>query len=302
MNDIENITDTTDIQRLRVALLGNDIHLLNEVNLQLRDPEIFSNRLADGLSDAIVTVDAKSNKFSYSLRDPLLKSLSLAAQTKPDELSKSLAPIIGKAVVSAVADAMKGVNQQIEALIVKSFTAKGLKWRFESWRTGEPYSRIAMRSTHDFQVLRVAFLSKRQGKLLTNVQAKGVLDQRGIEEQNQLLESLAMKMQINANADEIKPVDVNDTQIYVAHSTWVALAVVTWGVEPENLTRKMMQLLSQLGQDYALDLKKFKTDASPFESAKPLLLELMQGYEAQTNEKSIDDSKKSSSKKSWFYF
>ena len=297
----ENVLD--ELYQIRKVILGDDINLLEEASRLIKDEDAFSTRMAAGLNDAIVTSDITSNKLSYGLRDPMLKSLAIAAQTRPEELSKSLAPIIGKAVVSAVAEAMRGINEQIEMMYTKSFTVKGLKWRLEAWRTGEPYTRIAMKNTHAFQIIQIAFLSKRQGKVLANFYGKGVLDQRdnNIDKQIELLENLSRSMLVTTVATDIKPVDANAQQIFVAHKPWSALAVVCWGEPPKEFTSGMLDLLIKLEAEYALDLKKFKTETAPFESVSPQLQGLFDSVVVNPKKRRSDNPKKSTSTKFWLF-
>jgi hypothetical protein len=93
-------------------------------------------------------------------------------QTVVDALFPVIGPAIRKAIAEYLRTFVEGMNSALEA----SLTPRGLRWRFESWRTGTPYAMVVLRHTLRFKLDHLFLIERDSGLVLDRRSAPDLPD------------------------------------------------------------------------------------------------------------------------------
>ena len=69
------------------------------------------------------------------------QALKISVTRNPGLLATSLAPIIGETVRKAVANAFRGLVENLNVMLERELLLESMKWRFEAMRTGKSVRR-----------------------------------------------------------------------------------------------------------------------------------------------------------------
>ena len=270
----------SQLNRLRDALLGEHYEKLKAIEARLADQEYFMSQLTTVLPEGVAASDTHSPKLSFALRDPAVKTLSLAARTRTADLSLALAPVMGPAISRAITVALRDFQAGMEHLIANNFTATGLRWRWMSWRTGVPVARIAMQETIRSQSEHVLFASKRTGAILASVVSNDLgedIPPTVVAEHRALVEKLALTPTMTRIASEVQSVKVGDRTIVLAHGPWATIGAVVYGEVPNGYQQQVLTALQAVEKEFVNELKNLKpnSNVSAFSAADPTLQGLL---------------------------
>ncbi len=72
---------------------------------------------------------------------------------------------------------MSGLVRSINSAVEQSLSIKGLKWRFEAWRSGVPYPQVVLKHALVYRVEQVFLIHAETGLLLEHVSARDLVVQ-----------------------------------------------------------------------------------------------------------------------------
>ena len=278
MNDTTVRSDARAMDDLRRALLGDDLKRLREIEARLADHDRLVLQMSLALPEITAHSDKASSKLSYALRDPVVKSIALASRATPDALGQALAPVMGPAIANAITKSLRDFRVGMETVFTNTLTPKGLGWRFKSWRTGMPVTRIAMRETMSFQAEHVLLASKRSGKVLAHTMAAnaaGDTSDTDAKQHIQLVTRLALQPTITKSAAEVQQEKIGDRLLLTAHGPWAVVSAVVWGSVPAGYCEMLRTTLEKIEREFAQELKHSQNAAGDTFSASIPTLETL---------------------------
>src|SRR5262249_59213241 len=110
---------------------------------------------AEKTPQAIVKRSARDRQLGIALAPTVENAIRESVRRNPREIATAIFPVLGPAIRKAIAETMSGLVNTINRAIEHSLTPQGIRWRFESWRTGVPFAQIVMRHSLVYRVEQV---------------------------------------------------------------------------------------------------------------------------------------------------
>ena len=97
--------------------------------------------------------------------------------TIPRTLVNILYPTIVPAIRKSIGETIDETFQRLNQTLKYSLTWRGLKWRWEAWRTGRPFAEVVLKHTLVYQVEHVFLIHRHTGLLIAHVAAENAASQ-----------------------------------------------------------------------------------------------------------------------------
>jgi len=251
-----------DYERLRELLLGDERRELAAAHARIAELERTQRDLPRRLPDAAVEAlhEHRDNpRVADALAAPVAQALGAAVHDNRQSIIDALFPIIGPMIRRAIAEALRGLVDNLNGAIESSFTARGLKWRVEAWRAGVPYAQVVLRHRLAYGIDHVFLVERDSGLVLRHVAAPGVapLDADAIAG---MLTALGDFVGDSVGGDRgaLDAAQVGDALVWVEHGPQANLACFVHGVPPPRLRG----LLEQRLEDIHAQILALPADAS----------------------------------------
>jgi hypothetical protein len=269
---------SNDFEALKVALLGEELNKLQALHAKYEDDESFLSRSAKQLPQAILQNSANSGSIVNALKVPVVSSLSLAAKSHKEELTKALAPVILPIIGQTVSNAVGELKNHIEVMTSSMFTAQGLRWRMEARKTGKTYTEIAFKSKYKFVLHHLVLNSKNTGVVLAHSSAEGF--EKSVAEPSKI--SLAQaardackKIAFTSGISGIEKLTIDEYQLYTAHGVFCSLSCVTSGEVPDEFLVQFLQCTNNIEMDHNKALLNPLHNAGDFTGVDAQLTQLL---------------------------
>ncbi len=267
--------EQTALTTLKSLLLGPERSVLERLQTEAQDPGVQSGRVADVLPDALRTANAASPRaLSQALEQPVSECIENSVQRNPGFFADILYPVMGPAIRRSIAQAMKGLVQQINQALEYSLTLKGLRWRLEAARSGVPFAEIVLRRTLRYRV-EEAFLIQTGSGLLIQHLGQETTPARDTDAVSAMLTAIRDFAGDTIDRDDpeshLETVDVGDHTLWLIHGPKAYLACAIRGVPPEGLRDELAAVLEKIHGRHAILLDTFDGDAAQAAPVVPLL-------------------------------
>jgi OOP family OmpA-OmpF porin len=163
--------------------------------------------------------------------------------------------------------------QSLNQTMAYSFSAQGLKWRVEAWRTGKPFAEVVLLHTLLYRVEQVFLIHRETGLLLQHVVAGGAAVQDA-----DMVSGMLTAIQdfvhdsFNSPAEEqLETLEVGELSVWIEQGPLAILAAVIRGQAPQELRTVFQETLEAIHLQFRPALQEFSGDASEFDAAHPLL-------------------------------
>lgn len=281
----------------RLEDIENRWNQIVQIEARLSDTEQRINDLATLLPSAIRQAVQQSfeekgsmeeSELTASLKEPVKVCLKQSVVEDTQSLADTLFPVMGPAIRKSVNETIKGLLLQLNSTIESGLSPRNFAWRFESMRSGVPYSEIVLQRTMVYRVEQVFLIHRQSGLLIQHVHQsdiENIGDSAAISGMFTAIQDFIRDSFSGARSEELDSVDIGEYTVWLERSPNAVLACVVRGVAPYKLRDVMRSLLETLHVRYAKPLERFEGDSEEFESAIPLL------YKALQSEKKADFTK-----------
>ncbi|MBV8661657.1 MAG: OmpA family protein, partial [Hyphomicrobiales bacterium] len=164
------------LEQLRRLLVGGEIETLARVRRLVEDPEQLATIVGEVLPTAIANA-SNDTRLGQVLAPALERATQSSIRSDPRTLIDILHPLIAPAIRKSIGEAIDGTFQSLNETLRHSLTWRGLKWRFEAWRTGVPFAEIVLKHTLVYQVEHVFLIHRDSGLLIAHVQGTDAASQ-----------------------------------------------------------------------------------------------------------------------------
>jgi hypothetical protein len=239
-----------DYQRLKELLVGDERAEIDRQRERLAELERERAALPDDLPRLLVEAQRGGGrqKLADALSAPVAGALGEAVRQERQTIVDALFPIIGPAIRKAIVEALRDFSDGFNRALESSFTPRGLKWRFESWRTGVPYAQVVLKNTLSFRLDHLFLIDRENGLVIARESAPELAD----------LDADAIAGMLTAIGDFVRDSVGSDAVGSLASATvgehllWVVegpranLAVFLRGVPPAQLRLVLQERLERI--------------------------------------------------------
>ena len=236
------------LEQLRTLLFGREIELLSRLNDVVEDSE----KLAAAVGRVLPTAIAGSTD-----------DVRLGQVLEP-ALEKAIYPLIVPAIRKSIGERIDQTFQSLNESLKHSFTWRGLRWRWEAWRTGLRFADVVLKHTLVYRVEHVFLIHRHTGLLISHVAAENAASQ-----DPQLVSSMLGAIQ-DFMQDSFSGVDqqgldtlrLGELRLWSEMGPFAMLVAVIRGNPPEELHETLRGVLARIHAERPRALQTFDGDSS----------------------------------------
>ena len=192
------------------------------------------------------------------------KAAESSIRSDPTTLVNILYPTIVPAIRKSIGETIDETFQRLNQTLKYSLTWRGLKWRWEAWRTGLPFAEVVLKHTLVYQVEHVFLVHRHTGLLIAHVAAENAVSQ-----DPQLVSSMLVAIQdfvrdsfSGAEHQGLDSVQLGELRLWSEPGPFAALVAVIRGDPPEGLHDAMRNTLSRIHAERHHALENFNGDSA----------------------------------------
>jgi hypothetical protein len=219
------------LDQLRTLLLGREIELTKHFSEVLDDPEQLAIAVSRVLPAAIAQAAARDER----LGQVLAPALGSSVRRDPSTLVDILHPLMGPAIGKSIDATFESLNESLK----HSLTWRGLRWRWEAWRTGTSFAEVVLKHTLVYRVEHVFLIHRHSGLLIAHAAAQDAASQ-----DPQLVSSMLSAIQdfVRDSFAEQQGLDslrLGELRVWSEPGPFATLVAVIRGNPPEDLHTKL---------------------------------------------------------------
>jgi len=283
MSDPENNTPDP-MDSLRKLLFAGDNERIEKIEQKFDNDKLLAQEVASVLAEAVRLRNRQDKKLGKALAPTIEESIRESIAKNPQPLSDSLFPVMGPAIRKSINNAIEEMLQSMTQTMDNAFTVQGLKWRFDSFRTGKSFSEVVLLNTLIYRVEQIFLIHKETGLLLKHISFDPALNEDA-DVVSSMLTAVRDFVQDSFSSSGNQQIDnlrMGDLEILLEQGPDVVLALVCRGKVPRSLEAKMQEKIEGLQQSYSAELQTFEGDTSAFEDVEGELDSLMKSDFTQT--------------------
>jgi outer membrane protein OmpA-like peptidoglycan-associated protein len=262
------------LEQLRTLLLGREIEVLSRLRGVVEDPE----RLAEAVGRVLPTAIAQATsdaRLGHVLAPAMEKATQSSIRSDPHTLVNILYPLIVPAIRKSIGETIDETFQSLNESLKYSLTLRGLKWRWEAWRTGTSFAEVVLKHTLVYQVEHVFLIHRHTGLLISHVAAENAASQ-----DPQLVSSMLVAIQdfvrdsfSGAEQQGLDSLRLGELRLWSEAGPFATLVAVIRGDPPEGLHDTLRNALSRIHAERHHALESFDGDSSGFADVAAQLAE-----------------------------
>ncbi len=251
----------SELQELKRLLVGEETDGLRRLRSRVEDRERRIQDISEALPDVIGSGD---ERLVAALQRPVNDCIRQSIEQDPQHFADILFPVMGPAIRAAISDAMRSLVRSINQTVESTMSVQGLKWRWESMRTGVPYGEIILRESFVYRVEQVFLVHRESGLLIDHAIAPEVAarDSDAVSGMLNAIQDFMRDSFAQGEGGNLREIEVGAHTLWIVHGPHAMLAAVIRGVAPVPLRDHMVSVLEKIHGDYASKLSKFQGDAS----------------------------------------
>ena len=188
----------------------------------------------------------------------LAPALGSSVRRDPSTLVDILHPLMGPAIGKSIDATFQSLNESLK----HSLTWRGLRWRWEAWRTGTSFAEVVLKNTLVYRVEHVFLIHSHSGLLIAHAAAQDAASQ-----DPQLVSSMLSAIQdfVRDSFAEQQGLDslrLGELRVWSEPGPFATLVAVIRGNPPEDLHAKLAGVLARMHRERPEALEKFDGDSS----------------------------------------
>ncbi|HKZ03662.1 MAG TPA: OmpA family protein [Pyrinomonadaceae bacterium] len=278
------LSDQQDMATLRTLVLGPAEAQIAEVHSRLANPTRQLEEVSHVLPAAIAVRSRRDSELTDALAPIVAAAVERSVRKDPQPLVEAIFPLMGPAIRKAIAAALSGIVQSFNQSLSYSLSARGLRWRLESLRTGKSFGEVVLLHTLLYRVEQVFLIHKETGLLLREVSAPGVAKQDPdmVSAMLTAIQDFVHDSFAGPRGDQLQTLQVGELTVCIEQGPFAVLAAVIRGTAPQDLRIIFQETLERIHLQFGDALIEFKGDAAPFSEAAPLLENCLQSQQHET--------------------
>ena len=264
------------LEQLRTLLVGREIETLWRLVSVVDDPERLAAVIGHVLPTAIAQATTDT-RMGHVLAPVMEKAAESSIRSDPTTLVNILYPTIVPAIRKSIGETIDETFQRLNQTLKYSLTWRGLKWRWEAWRTGRPFAEVVLKHTLVYQVEHVFLVHRHTGLLIAHVGAENAVSQ-----DPQLVSSMLVAIQdfvrdsfSGAEHQGLDSAQLGELRLWCEPGPFALLVAVIRGDPPEGLHDAMRNTLSRIHAERHHALEDFNGDNAGLGDVEARLRELV---------------------------
>jgi outer membrane protein OmpA-like peptidoglycan-associated protein len=264
------------LEQLRSLLVGREIETLSRLTGVVDDPERLAAVIGRILPTAIAQATS-DERMGHVLAPVMEKAAESSIRNDPATLVNILYPTIVPAIRKSIGETIDATFQRLNQTLKYSLTSRGLKWRWEAWRTGTSFAEVVLKHTLVYQVEHVFLVHRHTGLLIAHVAAENAVSQ-----DPQLVSSMLVAIQdfvrdsfTGAEHQGIDQVRLGELRLWSEPGPFALLVAVIRGDPPEGLHDNLRNTLSRIHAERHHALENFDGDSAGLGDVDARLCELV---------------------------
>jgi OOP family OmpA-OmpF porin len=290
MSDDEKGPDTREteetLERLRELLVGPEREDIDELRGEFEARELTADELSGVLPSALHAAD--EGQLTQVLAPLVESSIEVSVRKNPKPLTEAIFPLIGPAIRRSIRHSLAELTESLNRTLEYSFSARGLKWRLEAWRTGVPFAEVVLSHSLKFRVEQVFLIHRETGLLLEHVAASGVeaADPEMVSAMLTALGDFVADSFEEGETTTLSQIEFGGRLLEVAAGPHALIACDVRGVLDPGLRTAIEETVELLHAELAGPLQDFAGDTEPFFVTRSSLEALLIEEEPKSKKKS----------------
>ncbi|HEY0704873.1 MAG TPA: OmpA family protein [Candidatus Acidoferrales bacterium] len=279
-------------EELRHLIVAPETEGLAAIEERLDNLEKRTCDVSEVVAEAIQMRSAGGDQaLADALAPTIQETLRESVRRNPHVLADALFPVMGPAIRKSITETLRGMLESFNEALDNSFSARGLKWRVESMRTGKPFAEIVMMHSLLYRVEQVFLIHRETGLVLNHLVAPTVATQDPdlVAGMLSAIQQFVRDSFKSKDSESLGSLNVGDLEIWIEESPNAILAAVIRGHAPADFRQVMNEVLEDIQRYFSSALANFKGDAGPFRAADERLSKLL---ETRYREAPATDQKK----------
>ena len=256
------------LEQLRFLLLGREIELSRHLSQVLDDPEQLAIAVGRVLPAAIAQAAARDER----LGQVLAPALGSSVRRDPNTLVDILHPLIGPAIGKSIDAKFQRLNESLKY----SLSWRGMKWRWEAWRTGTSFAEVVLKHILVYRVEHVFLIHRHTSLLIAHAASQDATSQ-----DPQLVSSMLAAIQdfVRDSFDEQQGLDslrLGELRVWSEPGPFATLVAVIRGNPPEQLHETFRSALARIHAERSEALESFDGDSTGFADVEATLTDCVQ--------------------------
>ncbi len=264
------------LEQLRTLLVGREIETVWRLAGVVDDPERLAAAIGRILPTAIAQA-TRDERMGHVLAPVMERAAESSIRNDPKTLVNILYPTIVPAIRKSIGETIDEMFQRVNQALKYSLTWRGLKWRWEAWRTGRPFAEVVLKHTLVYQVEHAFLVHRHTGLLIAHVAAEDAVSQ-----DPQLVSSMLVAIQdfvrdsfSGAEHQGVDSVQLGELRLWSEPGPFALLVAVIRGDPPEGLHETMRNTLSRIHAERFHALEGFDGDSDGLGDVEARLRELV---------------------------
>jgi outer membrane protein OmpA-like peptidoglycan-associated protein len=262
------------LEQLRTLLLGREIEVLSRVREVVEDPEQLAQAVGRVLPTAIAQATADT-RLGHVLAPAMEKATESSIRSDPGKLVNIFYPLIVPAIRKSIGETIDETFQSLNETLKYSLTWRGLRWRWEAWRTGVSFAEVVLKHTLVYQVEHAFLIHRHTGLLICHVAAENAASQ-----DPQLVSSMLVAIQdfvrdsfSGAGQQGLDSLRLGELRLWSEPGPFATLVAVIRGDPPEGLHDTLRDVLTRIHAERYHALESFDGDSSTLADIEAQLTE-----------------------------
>ncbi|MCA9262862.1 MAG: OmpA family protein, partial [Planctomycetales bacterium] len=255
-------------------LLAHDRQSLEQLAQQVEQQAIDSQRLSEILPGAVRLADEGDESLARALGPLFTKSFDNTVKRHPQSIVNAISPIMGPAIRQSIRQTLQAMLQGFNQVIEHTFSAKGLSWRWESWRTGIPFAQVVLFHSLKYRVDEVYLIHRETGLLLSHAVDPSVTQPDAdiisgmlTAIQSFIHDSFQPERETFMDTVEFRDREGAEQVFWIEGDDKLLLAARMFGSPPQSVRPVLRESLARIHNDLASEIDAFRGDNSAFQSA-----------------------------------
>jgi len=269
----QKIRQQESLLELRAIVLEEVHRRLDALEIRLDDPHLRAEEVSRILVESIVLKTDGSDQLTQALLPTVEEGLRESVNKNPRAIANSLFPIMGPALRKSILETIRNMVQSLNKVVEQSVSYRGLKWRWEAFRTGKTYGDIAFLHHMRYRVEQVYFIHRDSGLLLSHV-VNGSLSFQDPDAVSAMLTAIQDFMKDSFNSldhENVHSLQVGELTVWVESGPKAALAAVIRGNPYPELRELLVKVTEDLHLWHRRELETFDGNTAPFERSRDQL-------------------------------
>jgi OOP family OmpA-OmpF porin len=271
MSQSSNNISAGNLQELRQILIKLNDKELDYLQSLINDKKVFAQEIAKILPESFLQSQKNGDGINMALVPVIENVLMESIAARPQIISDTLAPIIGKTIRKSINSEFRKIIDSVNMLVENTFSLRGLKWRYQALVTRKKYGEIVLLNTLGYTTDHVLLIHRETGLLLNEV-SRSESFQKDPDLVSSMLKAIMDFAQDSIDSSStIEAIEIGERKLFIETSQDSILATVLKGFPPATYKDKVISVSEDIQQKFSAQLKNFTGDTTPFVLSTPYL-------------------------------